>query len=277
LVGSEQGRAPRIVRSEKSHVVEIGAGYRLNKFVNLDLSAYGKMIDDMIVKVELGSSGIIFPANIKNGVVAGGDLEVILRDWNNLSGRLAISSTISKGVIPDDGTSPFAAGLVLGEEGENYSNPFKGEDMFNTEHNQLLTASFAVRYDFLPGFYGLVGGRFDSGLPFDLVDTNGIGPTAARARDILINERHYSAEVVDMLDLEPEPENPTSPDRFVAPHATFDVSVGASLSQFGIPITLIGSIINVLDTKYLYKFESTFGGTHFGTPRTFVLRAELQP
>jgi outer membrane cobalamin receptor len=274
LVGAAQNGAPRIVQSEKSHVVELGAGYRLNKFINLDLTGYGKMIDDMIVKVELGNSGVIFPANIKNGIVAGGDLEVILRDWNNLSGRLAVSSTISKGVVPDDKSSPFAAGLVIGEEGQNYSHPFSGEDMFNTEHNQLLTASFALRYDFLPGFYGLVSGRFDSGLPFDLVDTNKLGPTAERAREILL-ARGYTPDVIDMLDLNPE--MPGSPDRSVAPHATFDASVGASLSQFGVPVTLIGSVINILDTKYLYKFESTFGGTHFGTPRMFLLRAELQP
>lgn len=276
LVGAAQGSAPRIVQSEKSHVAEVGAGYRLNKFVNLDLTAYGKMIDDMIVKVELGNSGVIFPANLKNGIVGGGDLEVILRDWNNLSGRLAFSTTISKGKIPSDGSSPFAAGLVIGEEGQNYSHPFAGEDMFNTEHNQLFTASFALKYDFLPGFYGLVSGRFDSGLPFDLVDTNRLGPTAARAREILL-ARGYSPDVIDMVDLEPEADNPTSPDHFVKPHATFDASVGASLAQFGIPITLIGSVINILDTKYLYKFESTFGGTHFGTPRTFMIRAELQP
>jgi hypothetical protein len=269
LVGAAQNGAPRIVQSEKSHIVEVGAGYRLNKFVNLDLTGYGKMIDDMIVKVELGNSGVIFPANIKNGVVAGGDLEVILRDWNNFSGRLAFSSTISKGVVPDDKSSPFAAGLVIGEEGQNYSNPFKGEDMFNTEHNQLFTASFALKYDFLPGFYGLISGRFDSGLPFDLV------ASSVDSARIILHNRGYSDDVIDMLDLNPE--MPGSPDRSVKPHATFDASVGASLSQFGIPVTIIGSVINILDTKYLYKFESTFGGTHFGTPRMFMLRAELQP
>jgi len=275
LVGAEQGSTPLNVQSEKSHVVEIGAGYRLNPYVNVDLTAYGKMIDDMIVKVELGNSGIIFPANIKQGVVGGGELEVLLRDWNGLSGRLAFATTISKGVIPDDGSSPFAAGLVLGEEGENYKDPFKGEDMFNTEHNQLMTASFTLKYDIIPGVWALIGGRFDSGLPFDLKDTNGIGPTAERAREILL-KRGYTSDVIDLLELEPEPENPTSPDRSVAPHATFDASVGADLSRFGLPLLVTGTVINMLDTKYLYKFESTFGGTHFGQPRMFLLRLEFR-
>ncbi|MDP4199387.1 MAG: hypothetical protein Q8922_11005 [Bacteroidota bacterium] len=274
LVGSAQAGAPQIVQSEKSHVLEIGAGYRLNKYVNLDLTGYGKLIDDMIVKVELGNSGVIFPANIKNGIVGGGDLEVLLRDWNNFSGRLAFSTTVSKGKVPSDGSSPFAAGLVLGEEGFSYSHPFSGEDMFNTEHNQLMTASFALRYDFAAGFFGVISGRYDSGLPFDLVDTNHLGPDATRARQILL-DRGYTPDVIDLLNLQPE--MPGSPDRSVAPHATFDASVGASLARFGLPVQLIGSVINIFDTKYLYKFESTFGGTHFGTPRMFLLRAELAP
>ncbi len=274
LVGPDQNGAPRIVQSEKSHVLELGAGYRLNKYVNLDLTGYGKLIDDMVVKVELGNSGVIFPANIKQGIVGGGDLEVLLRDWNNFSGRLAFSTIVSKGLVPSDGSSPFAAGLVLGEEGENYSNPFKGEDMFNTEHNQLMTASFVLRYDFASGFFGLISGRYDSGLPFDLVDTNGTGPDATRAREIL-KQRGYSDDVINMLVLDPE--MPGSPDRSVAPHATFDASVGADLRQFGFPVRVIGSVINILDTKYLIKFESTFGGTHFGAPRMFLLTAELTP
>jgi len=34
-------------------------------------------------------------------------------------------------------------------------------------------------------------------------------------------------------------------------------------------------VLNVFDTLYLYKFESTFGGTHFGIPRTVSARLDL--
>ncbi|SRR5579883_2546183 len=269
LTGTEQNGIPQIVQSEKSHVMEIGAGYRLNKYINIDLTGYGKLIDDFIVKVELGNSGVIFPANIKQGIVGGGDLEILLRDWNNFSGRLAFSTIVSKGKVPSDGTTPFAAGLVLGEEGENYSHPFGGEDLFNTEHNQLLTASFSIRYDHPSGFFGVIGGRFDSGLPFDL-----LAPTPDSARAILLR-RGYSNDVINMLDLSTD--MPGSPDRSVAPHATFDASLGYNLAAFGLPVKLTGSVINIFDTQYLIKFESTFGGTHFGTPRMFLLKAELVP
>jgi hypothetical protein len=128
-----------------------------------------------------------------------------------------------------------------------------------------------LRYDFAPGFFGLVSGRFDSGLPFDLV-----APSVDSARKIL-EGRGYSDATIDLLDLTPEADNPTSPDRSVLPHATFNASAGANLSKFGLPVTLIGSIVNIFNTPYLIKFESTFGGTHFGEPRMLLLRAELTP
>jgi outer membrane receptor protein involved in Fe transport len=272
LVGAEQGSTPQLVRSEKSNVFEVGAGYRINPFLSADLTGYAKLIDNFVVKVELGNSGVIFPANIKSGLVGGGELELTLREWNNFSGRLSFATTVSKGNIPSDGTSPFGAGLVLGEEGENYSHPFTGEDMFNTEHNQLLTSSFTLRYNHPSGIFAVVGGRFDSGLPFDLADSTGRGLDEAESR-VELRRRGYSDAVIDMLSLTSE--MPGSPDKYVAPHAVFDLSIGANINLFGPPMRVTGSVLNVLDTKYLYKFESTFGGTHFGAPRMFLLRAEI--
>jgi outer membrane receptor protein involved in Fe transport len=274
LVGAEQGSAPRIVQSEKSNVFEVGAGYQLNKYLDFDLTGYGKLIDEMVVKVELGNSGIIFPANIKQGVVLGGELSVQLRNWNNISGDLAFSTISSQGKKPSDGSSPFAAGLVLGEEGENYANPWPGEDMFNTEHNQLFTTSFNLRYNHPSGFTFVLGGRFDSGLPFDLVDpTTGVGPDPTRSQQLL-EQRGYSDAVINLLNLNSD--QPGSPDKSVAPHATFDGSIGYDLARVGIPVKVTGSVINIFDTQYLIKFESAFGGTHFGTPRMFVLTGTLE-
>lgn len=273
LVDSVQAGIPTIVESERAHVVEIGAAYKLSDVVSVDLTGYAKLIDNFIVKVELGNSGIIFPANIREGIVGGGELEVILRSWNNFSGRLALSTTVSKGRVPENGASPFAAGLVLGEEGHNYLHPWSGEDMFNTEHNQLLTAAFLVRYDAPIGVFGQIAGRFDSGLPFDLVDPatgQGLDPEASRVE---LKRRGYSDAVIDMLDLNSE--MPGSPDKSIAPHAVFDLSAGADLSPFGLPVKVTAIVLNVLDTKYLYKFESTFGGTHYGVPRSYLLKADL--
>jgi hypothetical protein len=273
LVGTEQGNAPTRVRSEKADVFELGGAYQLNRFIDFDLSAYTKFIDDFIVKVELANSGVIFPVNLKQGLVAGGELRVRLRDWNRFSGFLSFSTCVSRGLVPEDGSTPFAAGLVLGEEGEAYSNPFKGEDSFPTEHNQLLTAAFGITYLHPAGLFATIGGRFDSGLPFDLTGPQGEPLDEEQSRQELLR-RGYTEDVIDLLDLAPETAG--SPDRSVAPHAVFDAAAGFDFAHLTkLPLRLTLTVLNVFDTPYLYKFESTFGGTHFGVPRTASARLEL--
>lgn len=275
LVGAEQGSTPTQVRSEKVNAFELGALWSPSSIIDVDFSAYGKLIEDFFVKVELGSSGIIFPVNLKEGMVLGGELQTRLHSWNNISGQLALATTFSVGLKPEDGSSPIAAGLILGEEGTNYNHPFAGEEFFPTEHNQLITASWLFNYDDGGGYFFTLGGRFDSGLPFDLVGSNGEAlPSEALSRAEL-KRRGYTDDVLDLLELAPEGEMPNSPDRTVAPHVTFDLGVGLDLRKFlGLPLKLHGMVTNVLDTPYLYKFESSFGGTHFGQPRTFVLTIE---
>ena len=198
-----------------------------------------------------------------------------MHSWNNISGQVALATTFSVGLKPEDGSTPVAAGLILGEEGTNYNHPFEGEEFFPTEHNQLITASWLFNYDNGGGYFFTLGGRFDSGLPFDLVGRNGEPlPSEALSRSEL-QRRGYSDEVLDLLELAPEGEMPNSPDRSVAPHLTLDLGIGLDLRRFlGLPIKLHGMVTNVLDTPYLYKFESSFGGTHFGQPRMFVLTLE---
>jgi hypothetical protein len=211
---------------------------------------------------------------LKEGIVAGGELEIRLHDWNDFSGFLSISGGVSLGKKPEDGSNPVAAGLILGEEGRNYSHPFSGEDVFPTEHNQLLTSVLNLNWHPITGLSLTLQGRFDMGLPFDLTDTNGVGldPEASRLE---LQRRGYTDDVIDLLNLESE--MPGSPDKSVAPHATFDFAASYDLSRYlPLPVRITGSIINVLDTKYLYKFESSFGGTHFGQRRTFLLQAELR-
>lgn len=271
LTGAEQRNVPTNVRSEREHVFELGGMYKMNDYLDFDLNGYSKLIDNFIVKVELGNSGIIFPVNLKNGFVGGGELTARLHDWNNLSGEMTLTTATSLGIKPSDGSSPIAAGLILGEEGHSYSQPFGGEDMFPTEHNQLLTAVLNLSYALSEEFSVSFGGRFDSGLPFDLVDSTGKGLDEAASRAEL-QRRGYSDDVINLLSLKPE--KPGSPDKSVAPHAVFDVGVRYQFTVFSLKLRSSFSILNVLDTKYLYKFESSFGGTHFGIPRTMMFTLE---
>jgi len=273
LAGQEQGSTPNRVTSERSHVFELGGTYHLNDFVDLDLTGYSKLIDDFLVNVELGNSGVIFPVNLKQGFVAGGEFRAELHDWNKFSGSLSFSTCLSEGLKPSDGSSPIAAGLIMGEEGQSYSHPFAGESSFFTEHNQLFTAVLNVSYYFSPVVTANLGGRFDSGLPFDLADKNGVGLDEQASR-VELERRGYSDDVINLLSLSSD--KPGSPDKSVAPHAVFDLGISADLRGYiSLPLSCSVTILNVLDTQYLYKFESSFGGTHFGIPRTFLLSLQL--
>lgn len=273
LAGQEQGGTPTSVRSEKAHVAELGASFVLSDRFVLRTAAYGKMMEDFLVKAELGNSGIIFPLNLKTGLVAGGEIVASMREWHHLSALLTVSGGIAFGLTPEDGSSPIAAGLIIGEEGYFYSHPFSEEEHFPTEHSQIVAASLNLRYGLPAGFFATLQGRFDSGLPFDLTDANGNGldPEASRVE---LRHRGYSDDVIDMLNLESE--RPGSPDKSVAPHGTIDLAVGIDLDRYiGSHARVTAMMTNVFDTPYLYKFESSFGGTHFGQPRMLAAMLEL--
>ena len=273
LTGANQGNTSNVVKSERAHVIELGGAYHLNNNIDLELVGYSKFIKNFLVKVELGNSGIIFPVNLKDGIAAGGEFRARLHNWNNISGWLSFSTCVSLGLKPEDGSSPIAAGLILGEEGQNYSHPFAGEDVFPTEHNQLFTAVLNLTYRNPAGFVANLNARLDSGLPFDLADKNGVGLDES-ASVAELKRRGYSDEVINLLSFEPE--KPGSPDKSVKPHEIVDLGFGYNFeNNYSIPLQLSVSVLNVFDTLFLYKFESTFGGTHFGYPRMIALKAEL--
>jgi outer membrane receptor protein involved in Fe transport len=269
VLSAEQGTLSNHVKAQKSHTIEIGAGWKANEFLDIDVVGYGKLIDDFLVKAELGVSGIIFPVNLTQGFVGGGEINARLHNWNNFSARLSVGVCASLGLIPEDGSSTVSGGLLIGEEGHNYSHPFRGEEFFPTEHNQLVTAALNVNYALMENLGLTLGSHFDLGLPFDLTDANGVGLTEEASRAEL-KRRGYSDEIINLLDLSVEKEG--SPDKATAPRVTFDI--GAYFDWK--PLRISAVMTNILDTPYLYKFESALGGTHFGLPRSFAVRVEYR-
>ena len=84
--------------------------------------------------------------------------------------------------------------------------------------------------------------------------------------------------MINLLSLESEVENgKISPDKSVAPHFVLDAGVGFDFQpDLKIPAKITATVLNVLDTKYLYKFKSSFGGTHFGLPRMVVVGVQVK-
>ena len=268
LAGDDQGTTSATVGAERTVAFDLGADWRFGRYLVFDAGGYAKYIRNFLVKAELGASGLIFPLNLKEGVVAGGVLTIRLREWNRLSGKVSLGSCASLGRKPADGGSPIAAGLLVGEEGHNYGHPFAGEDFFPTEHNQIATAVLNARYRMTQGLSATVAGRFDSGLPFDLVGPDGMALDEQESRAEL-RRRGYGDAVINLLSLAPE--EPGSPDKSVAPHAVFDLGMEWNHPIAGSTVEVRAAVLNLLDTPYLQKFESSFGSTHFGQGRTLGL------
>jgi len=237
------GASQNIVQPEQSNNFELGADYQFSRYWSLDASGYYKSVTNMLASFELGNSGIFFPANIKNGTIYGGELELLLRNWNQLSGMLTVSSCRSLGAVPADGSSPYGAGLVIGGLAQSYAMAAQGQSRFFTQDAEPLAASFLIRYD--PGvFFFALSGRFDT--RFALGHVN------------LTNFSYF---------------NTTNPEEF----ATLDFSTGYNLSQFGLPILISANVINIFNTEYLTAEPAYDGVPHYGMPRTFLLEGELSP
>jgi outer membrane receptor protein involved in Fe transport len=251
------GASQNIVQPEQSNNFELGANYQFSRYVSLDASGYYKSLTNMLASFELGNSGVYFPANIKNGTIYGGELELLLKNWNHLSGMLAVSSCRSEGIVPADGSSLYATGLVIGGLAQSYAMASQGQSHFYTENAEPLAASFLIRYD--PGVYFFaLGGRYDQGLPFGYIVPEGVSPNPVAAQN-LVNL------------------NSSSTEQSIKPHVTFDFSTGYNLSHFGLPILVSASVINIFNTEYLTAYEPVAGGAHYGMPRTFLVEGELSP
>ncbi len=264
------GTQTSIVQAEKSDNFELGANWSLSKYVGLDVSGYYKSLNNMLASFQLGNSGLFLPANSTSGTIYGGELELQLRDWNHLSGLLSLSSSVSKAAVPASG-SPFDAGLVFGGLAQSYSDASIGQSSFNTEWAEPFSASFLLRYQPATDFFVALDGRFDNGLPFGLADTNGAAPDAARSQQIL-DSRGVSNAAISLLDL-----NSTTAVKSIAPHAIFNFSIGYNVSQFGLPIMISGSVVNIFNTTCLDHFDPVSGGAYYGMGRSFLLQGQLSP
>ena len=260
------GRPPK---SEFSGNIELGANYSLSKYFSLDASGYYESLGRTLLMFQLENSGIFLPGNYDLGTISGGELELGMHDWNHLYGLLSVSACNSKATLPTYDLP--IGGAVFGALRQSFGDAALGVGSFNTESSEPLSATFLLRYQPVPEFFALLDGRWDSGLPFGLADTNRTAPDATRSRQIL-ESRGVNDAAINLLNL-----NSTSTEKSIASHAVFNFSIGYDVSQFGLPITIMGSVVNIFNTVYLDHFDPVAGGSYYGMGRSFLLEAQLSP
>jgi len=261
---SSMGTASTDVKAERSNNVGIGAHYAIDKYLSLDLSGYYKTVTNMLAEFDLDNSDIPLPANIKNGKIYGGELELELRNWNHFSGMLTVSSILSLGMVPSDGSSPYSSGFIQGGLAQSYAAEAIGNTTFRTNASEPLAASFYLKFQPVPEYFISLSGRYDSGLPFGEIQSNpiAVGPELSPP----------SSGYENLLNL-----NSNYSDLSVAHHGIVNFSAGYNLSHFGLPVMIAATVVNIFNTTYLTQFDPVAGGAHYGSPREFLVEGELSP
>ena len=267
LAGAQQSGIDPQVDAEVSDALVIGARWKMVHGFETRAEAWGRWSHPGLVAAELGTSGVLFPLDLRDVLAGGVEWTVEWKDGKVWQVGLTGSLAGTFGVVPDDSVSPVTAGLVFGEEGSNYRHPWSGEDVFPVEHNQMWRVRGEAKRLLVAGFWSKLAFEADAGLPFDLRGPDGksMGPT--KARELLIS-RGWSPSTVDLLDLSEE--EPGSPDRSTSPKILFDAGLGwdSPETRTGV-FHLEAGCRNLLDTPYLTRFETSIGGTHWGAPRTW--------
>jgi len=145
-------------------------------------------------------------------------------------------------------TAPLTGGLFLGEL------PAPGEE-FYADHDQRWQSQFGVSFEHPSRrLFGSVGGRFDSGIPFE----------TGSDFDPSTFEDQKALALVDLTTGRAKP------------RAIFDGMVGSELYRRGATrLEAQAGVLNMFDTAYLLNFLSIFNGTHYGAPRTWTARLKV--
>jgi outer membrane receptor protein involved in Fe transport len=241
----------RPILPDKEHSFEIGAQQLLSKYLRASLTLYQKRIKNFSDKDQFFETGVIFPIAISSGRVTGEELRLETTDIRGFHGSVSYANARAYGVTPIDG------GLFLGEETQSLLVP---GIKFANDHDQRNEAQFQLSYNHAPsGLYTTFSGRYDSGVPTDVVPGTTLAEFVAQGFDPrLYNEIDFQRGRV-------------------RPRTILDFSVGADLlKKERVSLNLQFDIQNLTNELFLYNFESVFSGTHVGYPRLFSGRLGIR-
>jgi outer membrane receptor protein involved in Fe transport len=231
---------------DKEHAFEIGAQQLLTKYFRLNLTVYQKRIENFSDKDQFFETGVIFPITIASGRVTGEEFRLESTDIHGFRAFVSYANARAYGVTPING------GLFLGENPEDLQ---VAGLRFANDHDQRNEAQFQVSYNHHSGLYASLNGRYDSGVPTDVVP----GTTLAQFVADGFDPRLYSQIDFDR--------------GRVRPRMIWNASIGADLfrkERTNVNVQL--DFQNITNRLFLYNFESVFSGTHVGFPRLISAR-----
>jgi hypothetical protein len=240
------GGGQLLVPGERQNAYTVGVQQALGGHARLDADFWWRRSTGAGDQDQFENTGIVFPLAFSSGRFDGWDVRLDMAQTHGFRGFLSLGHTHAVYVPPNVG------GLFLDQAAVDTitAGPFL------IDHDQAIQAQLGVLYDI--GKSGIWVGsnvRYDSGLvcgvePADIASD----PNNAFAIPFVVV---HSGTGLD-------------PNR-IAARTVADFSVGADLSQHGIPLFIEADLLNAFNKQGVYNIESVFGGTHVIPPRTFAV------
>jgi hypothetical protein len=240
------GGGQLLVPGERQNAYTVGVQQALGGHARLDADFWWRRSTGAGDQDQFENTGIVFPLAFSSGRFDGWDVRLDMAQTHGFRGFLSLGHTHAVYVPPNVG------GLFLDQAAVDTitAGPFL------IDHDQAIQAQLGVLYDIgRSGFWVGSNVRYDSGL------VCGVGPA-----DIASDPNNAFAIPYIVV----HSGTGLDPNR-IAARTVEDFSVGADLSQHGIPLSIQADLLNAFNKQGVYNIESVFGGTHVIPPRTFAV------
>ncbi|MCU1347029.1 MAG: TonB-dependent receptor [Acidobacteria bacterium] len=243
----ELGGGNLLVHSERQNAITVGVQQAIGSRLRLDADYWRRRSTFVGDQSQFVNTGIVFPLAFSKGNLDGWDLRLDLARTAGFRGFLSLGHTRAV-YFP-----PLAGGLFLdaGAIDALTGGPFL------IDHDQKLQAQGSLSYDFgSTGAWVATNVRYDSGLV-----------TGADVASLLADPDNAFAApyIVEHSGTGLDPNR-------VKPRTVVDLSLGANLTQYHLPVSIQADLLNATNKKGVYNVLSTFGGTHVIPPRMLAMR-----
>ena len=208
----------------------------------------------------LFNTPITFPVSWRKSNIDGVSVRISTREWRGLQAFTTLGSTRAR-------FFPASTGGLL------FQSPLEAADVFRIDHDQKFQQNTHLRYQHKRGPWMAFTWRNDSGLV-----TTGVG-SCEDALELSDSEKTSigftgNANNCDSALIripQPGTENADHNPARMKGRNLYNLSVGHDnlLGGDRRKLTLRMSVVNLTNQVALYNFKSTFGGTHYVTPRAF--------
>jgi len=241
------------IRPSRGNFYEAGFSQQLFGKLRLDGSAFRRRFRNFADDDVFLNTGVSFPISFDRADIQGYEAKLEIPRWGRWSASASYSNLIGRGYLPVTG------GLFLDEQSAAL---LTGSGSFPITQDQRNTVQTRVRYQLHPRVWSALGFWYNSGLPFEREDNDGLDAGLDELRT------RYGENVLSQVDF--------ARGR-VKPSHSWDVSLGADLQRSEKrSVALQVDALNLTNRLNLINFAGLFSGTAIGAPRSVSARLDVR-